>query len=48
MDKGHQKGSHKKSSIFNWWNMSQNEPLTERWISYFKNDYSEENHLKSS
>ena len=27
--------------------MSQNEPLTERWISYFKNDYSEENHLKS-
>jgi len=39
--------SHKKSSIFNWWNMSQNEPLTERWISYFKNDYSEENHLKS-
>ena len=37
--------STKKFSIFNWWNMSQNEEVSDRWVKYFNEEYSEENHL---
>jgi|ETNmetMinimDraft_9_1059917.scaffolds.fasta_scaffold23639_1 hypothetical protein len=37
--------SSKKFSIFNWWNMSQNEEVGGKWVKYFEEEYSEENHL---
>ena len=36
-----------KSKLFNWWSMSQSENVSQKWIDYFNNEYSEEKHFNN-
>ena len=36
-----------KSNLFNWWGMSQSENVSQKWVDYFNNEYSEEKHFNN-